>query len=107
MRYYVDMKLKISKYGEKTYYKLWCPGCDELHMVDNGWGFDGNTESPTFDPSILVYGPEGTERLPKPLLRCHSFVRKGEWQFLNDSEHALAGKTAPMVDLPEWVARDD
>lgn len=31
---------------------------------------------------------------------CHSFLRNGQWEFLNDSAHHLAGKTVPMVPLP-------
>lgn len=34
---------------------------------------------------------------------CHSFVRNGQWQFLPDSAHALAGQTVDMVPLPEWL----
>lgn len=34
---------------------------------------------------------------------CHSFLREGQWQFLNDSAHSLAGKTVPMVPLPDWL----
>lgn len=76
-------------------------------MINDTWHFDGNTESPSIEPSILVNGPESVTRFPKPMLRCHSFVRKGEWQFLNDSDHELAGKTVPMVELPEWVTKED
>lgn len=46
----------------------WCPGCDSLHPWRvpgvNGetpsdgqalWTWDGNAESPTFEPSLLIY----------------------------------------------------
>jgi hypothetical protein len=33
--------------------------------------------------------------------RCHSFVRAGRIEFLNDSTHALAGKTVDLPDLPD------
>lgn len=33
---------------------------------------------------------------------CHSFVQSGQWQFLTDSAHALAGQTVDMVPLPDW-----
>lgn len=130
----------------------WCPGCDSLHPFrvkgPNGetppgdeplWDWDGNEESPTFNPSLLIYstvhlcGPgvehikpcpnpeecdhlghrvitedDGTEVLYirdedqpcKGMGNCHSFLHNGQWQFLGDSAHHLAGQTVPMVDLP-------
>lgn len=89
---------------------FWCPGCKDYHSVAIGtgpgprWSYNGDADCPTFSPSVLVTYPANpdadedfnewrTER------RCHSFVRDGRIQFLNDCTHALAGKT---VDLPEW-----
>lgn len=90
--------------GERLF--LWCPGCDDLHAVEVKdpavmWTWDGNAEAPTISPSILVNGRE-----PKHGIRCHSFVKTGQWEFLGDSEHALAGKTVPMVPLPDWVTKE-
>ena len=78
------------------------------------WGFNGNMEKPTFEPSVhsktghYVTGtPEAecrfciedkAEGRRKLCHVCHSFVRDGKVQFLPDCTHALAGKT---VDLPE------
>lgn len=90
------MKVRIVN-GDAIIYMLWCPGCDELHQIDNQWTFNGDTERPTFGPSILVSGPG----LPE---RCHSFLVDGIWQFLSDCTHALAGQYVPMVDLPDWLA---
>jgi hypothetical protein len=67
-----------------------CPGCGYGHPFDlKRWEWNGRMDKPTFSPSLLI--------LP-PGKRCHSFVRDGQIQFLNDSAHALAGKT---VELPE------
>lgn len=99
---------------------LWCPGCDDSHMVTvdapNGWTWDGNEAAPTIAPSILVHphkrlirndleypaliAPENVTTTP----RCHSFVRAGRWEFLSDCTHALAGQTVPMVPLPDWLS---
>lgn len=87
--------------------QFWCPGCSEPHAInipgaDMGyrpsvcWDWDGNIDAPTVDPSILVY-----ESNVNP--RCHSWVRFGQWQFLEDSTHELAGQTVDMVPLPEWM----
>lgn len=89
---------------------FWCPGCDEAHVVNRSWTFNGNHDRPTFYPSIKVTGTQpitdeehaalmagGTVK-PRPRC-CHSFVTDGRIRFLSDCTHALAGQT---VDLPEW-----
>jgi hypothetical protein len=101
-----------------------CPGCKFRHGVpvkqgprgQVAWKFNGSLTTPTLEPSILVFPrqrfidkdlPYGTE--PGQLLRdenrettprCHSFVRQGKLQFLDDCEHELAGQT---VDMVEWI----
>jgi hypothetical protein len=93
---------------------IWCPGCDALHAprsriaetapdhVGPLWEWDGNTDAPTFSPSLLVYmgGRDGARN-------CHSFIRAGRWEFLSDSWHPLAGQTVPMIPVPDWVAEKD
>jgi hypothetical protein len=102
------MKLRIN--GNN--YMMWCPGCDELHMINDNWSFNGNVESPTFSPSILTwldpnpdvdpkYDPTGKYRSGS---RCHSFLVDGVWQFLTDCTHALAGQNVPMVELPDYFS---
>lgn len=79
-----------------------CPGCGYWHLFDLGrWQFNGDLDRPTFSPSMLVNANIDRTKHPK-LHRCHSFVRDGKIQFLNDCTHELAGKT---VDLPD--ALDD
>lgn len=93
-----------SHYGIRFH----CPGCCEEHVITTkpypgGWDFDGNFESPTIAPSILVHEtkrPDGTVISPC----CHSFVRGGQIEFLKDSTHALAGRTVPLPQLPEHDA---
>lgn len=87
-----------------------CPGCvvdgdkpSGLHMLpvdgDVGsrprWDFDGNLEAPTLSPSILT-------RMQGFV--CHSFLRAGMFEFLGDCTHSLAGQTAPIPELPQWVS---
>jgi len=85
-----------------------CPGCGIGHGVwtkskhhYNGakWSFNGDMEKPTFSPSLLVRFPQDGKEMV-----CHSFVRDGKIQFLNDCTHDLAGKT---VDLPDADRLDD
>ena len=81
--------------GELAGYTFFCPGCNEIHTINTRWHFDGDYDKPTISPSILVQWDEG------PMLRkmrCHSFIKNGEIQFLTDCTHALAGKTVPLPD---------
>lgn len=82
---------------------FWCPGCDGAHQVQVGdgsgprWGFDGNYDRPTLTPSINVtYNGPDAGRDGAPPAICHSFVRDGQIQFLNDCTHELAGQTVPL-----------
>lgn len=80
-----------------------CPGCEYGHAVavngarmENGaaWQWNGSLGAPTFQPSLLI-----NKDLQGDSPRCHSFVKNGRIQFLNDSTHKLAGQT---VELPDW-----
>lgn len=95
---------------------VWCPGCAEsadwggLHRMpveagpahDGGpvWEWNGDLERPTTDPSILVTGDRAGVKT-----RCHSYLRDGVWEFLDDCTHPLAGQRVPLPDLPDWVTR--
>lgn len=84
---------------------FWCPGCEEDHQIDTShWEFDGNFEKPTFSPSYLTwmdpkpdvdpaYDPDGKYRKG---FRCHSFIKSGMIQFLDDCTHHLAGQTVAL-----------
>jgi hypothetical protein len=67
-------------------------------MIDEGWGWNGDVERPTFHPSLLSRITIGGEARV-----CHSFVVDGVWQYLTDCTHDKAGQWVPMVDLPDWV----
>lgn len=88
-------------------FRFWCPGCAMSHVLrtkPTGWAFNGDHESPTFSPSVLVTWSEwgGTEDPADDIKHCcHSFVTDGRIQFLGDCTHALAGQT---VDLPSVMA---
>lgn len=100
--------------GQVTF---WCPGCESGHTIQFGssetWTWDGRTDRPTFEPSVLALShgrsfdeanPEREGPIP-PQPRCHSFVRDGRIEYLSDSDHALAGQTVDMVPLPERYAQ--
>lgn len=87
-------KLRIAESGSHLAY---CPGCKELHVIDKRWSFNGNYDAPTFSPSLLVTVPESHDQFYTPAERCHSYIHDGQWQFLSDCTHELAGKTVPMM----------
>lgn len=78
-------------------YVFMCPGCKTRHYFDQSWTFNGNFDKPTISPSLLT----GFNNFKDS--RCHSFIKDGQIQFLNDSHHILKGKT---VEIPEWPDKD-
>lgn len=107
------MLVNVVKYTgtngiQRTQYILWCPGCKDIHAIDDNWQFDGNLAKPTFSPSILTWEGNWPDRPApndkRPLTKCHSFVRDGQWHFLSDCTHKLANKTVKMKPLPKWAS---
>ena len=94
--------MKLHEYkndgSEGRLFVFHCPGCEYDHPFHVGWttrpswDWNGSMEAPTFTPSLLVFKD-------MPERRCHSFVKDGKIQFLQDCWHKLAGQT---VDIPEW-----
>ncbi|MGL5363721.1 MAG: DUF6527 family protein [Bosea sp. (in: a-proteobacteria)] len=94
--------------------RFMCPGCDSFHQIQvdgsRGWTWNGDADCPTVSPSIAVSGKRkitddeharimAGEKVSIPDAMCHSFIKDGQWQFLSDCTHSLAGQT---VDLPDW-----
>lgn len=73
---------------------FYCPGCKRPHCIDRDrWKFDFKTV--TVSPSILCTA------VGLATYRCHSFIRNGQWEYLVDCSHELAGKTVPLEPYPE------
>lgn len=102
---------------------MWCPACQSAIALPldkpsgPNWGFNGDTEKPTFTPSVLrtYRHPTGySNKNPAPIGYdgpytddiCHSFITDGKIQFLGDCTHALAGQTVELPGLPEWLANE-
>lgn len=91
-------------------FTFFCPGCEERHQINTSpnlqWEFNGDLEKPTFSPSYLTWNDPNPNADPKhdPTgkyrngFRCHSFIKDGMIQYLNDCTHKLAGKTVEMVE---------
>lgn len=101
----IGSKLLMNEDGYTLFY---CPACETPHALavkgPQAWGWNGNGDSPTFTPSVLVTHdakPDASEEFKewRTERRCHSFITDGRIQFLSDCTHALAGHT---VDLPGY-----
>lgn len=82
-----------------------CPGCEMTHVLyikkyggehSPVWDYNGNDESPTFSPSLLVRYTWGPDHIN---VVCHSFIREGKFQFLGDCTHQYANQ---IIEIPEW-----
>lgn len=118
------MKAELTHTATGTF-RINCPGCREDHFIptlkpnSSGaiWSFSGDLNAPTFSPSLHIktglyagskLADENDPKYPNAkqwnqdinrLSRiCHSFIRDGKIEFLNDCTHHLKGQT---VDLPE------
>lgn len=91
---------ELTSDGKHIGWVIFCSACECAHRFDERWTFNGDQESPTFTPSMLVHGWDKTGTLPGYRIqeRCHSFVTDGKIRFLDDCGHAMRGQT---VDLPD------
>lgn len=105
--------------GEATHLRLRLPEVSpapELHLPilpngANGWTWNGDTEKPTLQPSVLVTGTiplsdeqydrivAGEKLPPNPEYRCHSWITDGNAVFLGDCTHEGANQTIPLPDI--------
>lgn len=97
------MKLKLIK-GTHGQYAFYCPACKDIHCVWTDprdgvhvWGWNKNKDKPTFTPSIKVLSYTGQ----KVTGICHSFVKDGKIQYLEDCTHKMAGNTVELPDIPK------
>ena len=74
-------------------YAAYCIACKEYHIFDRRWEFNGDFDIPSFTPSMLV--SDGWNGI------CHSFVVNGEWRYLSDCSHPLAGCVAELRNEEE------
>jgi hypothetical protein len=116
------MKTRPSFTPTKTYFgmSIKCPGCGFSHTMPTrnytpegatrhdvsqyaSWEYDGNAESPTFSPSLLVRWDswDGATGRPSKKNVCHSFIRAGRIEYLNDCTHPMKGQTVDLPDIPE------
>ena len=76
-------------------FTFFCPGCRCNHWFKTDgkgacWTWNEDFDNPTVSPSILTWTQD---------TRCHSFVKSGKIQFLNDCTHDKAGQTVDMEEM--------
>lgn len=88
-------------------YFWWCPACDEMHPLPDGWTFvNRDLEKPTFTPSFRhTWGGHTGASRPQPgtdpkYACCHYIVTDGKVAYCGDCTHAMAGQTIDMPPLP-------
>jgi hypothetical protein len=105
----VSSKLRRATTG----FMHWCEACEEMHILPDGWTFDGNLESPTFQPSFKHSGVQrvfvdgewtgewkrDADGKPIPYV-CHYILTGGVLNYCGDCTHAMAGKSVPLPVLP-------
>ena len=84
---------KIVHFSEKNGERLWilmCPACQQVHVFDKRWKFNGDMEHPTFTGSMAV-------NKGNPKTYCHAIIAAGKWNYQNDcgTEHPYKGRMIP------------
>ena len=96
--------LKVDTFGsDGNIIHFLCPGCKGRHSIITGGvpeacQFNENFDSPTISPSVLVTWAEGEAKIKKA---CHSYIKNGMIQFLNDCTHELKGQIVPLPEISE------
>lgn len=89
-------------------YFHWCPACEGMHPLPDGWTFNGNVDRPTFSPSFkqtFVRWSGGVDQAgigqgERQQVVCHYIITDGRIQFCSDSWH---GRT-DVVEMPHVPA---
>lgn len=101
-------------------YVHFCPGCKDAHVIPDTWACDGNMDSPTFSPSVLLTGVktlvdqdtgewdwivDRDGNYTKEPMRCHYVLTNGVLNYCSDSVHALSGLNIALPEMPDWLVK--
>lgn len=98
------MKVRIvySPDNEIAGYCFLCPGCKMTHEFNvnpkfgtNVWKFNGNIDSPSFEPSLLVNKDHQVEGV----MQCHSWVTDGKIRFYDNCGHDLKNQIVDLFEI--------
>ena len=85
---------KLRRY--ETGYAHWCPACEEMHVLPDGWSFNSDLEEPTFLPSFLHSGYSAKH----DNFVCHYILTAGVLHFQGDCTLEFRGKSVPRPLMP-------
>jgi hypothetical protein len=93
------MKVRSVRVSDSDIHFVYnCPGCGYEHAFSPSvHQFNGDLENPTVSPSLLQDNPQHFRV-------CHSYIKNGMIQFLDDCWHNLKGKTVELKHYdPEFL----
>jgi hypothetical protein len=97
----INMTNKLFKLEEKyKFIEEWyvyifkCPACLRFHSVSKNNPYNDNIESPTFENELKF-----EYNIESEIIICSSFIKDGNIQYLNKSNHRYSGET---FELPLW-----
>ncbi|MBA2525314.1 MAG: hypothetical protein H0V18_05945 [Pyrinomonadaceae bacterium] len=99
-----------------TGYFHWCPACDVMHQLPDGWLFNADVNKPTFSPSFK-HGGKRVEIVDGKWTgewvrdangapvdgTCHYVITAGMIHFCNDSWHGRFD-VVPMPPIPSHIS---
>jgi hypothetical protein len=85
------MVLKQLDDGKFTFF---CPGCNDLHVLDDEYTVSGPYERPSVKPAVYEWDDH---------IICHVSVHMGKLIYLPDTSHELSEQTVPMCPVPIWL----
>lgn len=102
MSNYELVSSKLVKVNDSLY-RHYCPACNLMHPVHvnppgeagDKWTWNGDVEKPTYSPSFK----QSNWQVDRPKT-CHYFIADGKLQYCTDSDHAFAGQTIELPDVP-------
>jgi hypothetical protein len=92
-------KVKKITVDGKTHYSIKCPACKVRHVLNDKWDFNGDYNKPTFTPSLDYTGGRYNRDESYTKLHCHSYIKDGKIQFLNDCSHDMKGQTVDLLNV--------
>ena len=103
MKIFIISTFNIKENKEHKQYIFTSPATGMDIIMDDSWEFNGDMDSQTFSPSILVEYPKENPKTGH--VREHFFITNGKIHYLKDCNHDMAGKTVDMIDC-KWCLQD-
>lgn len=90
--------MRVKKLNEDPTYLIWCPACDDPHVIGPDHTYNGDEFFPEFRPSVYDWDSTGV---------CHFFITQGRIHYLPDCTHTLSEQTVPLPQIPDWLLDPD